>query len=445
MSKYKSKTRRRTYWTRERVIEGMKIFYRDFGFCPTDQGKWAKHQQHTGRDPNGNPSNRGWHQKYPSYASIFNFFASMRDAWRAAGFEVDHGFEEWSAIEDWFIIESAGILPRTEVAEILKRSVVAIKRRLYDLGRITCNNRWGVSVSRAANLVGVSESTLRKYLDRGIIPYFHGNRCIYINPADMPKIEEIDWASPDIDPKLDDLIRRSIAQRIAKILKFGASWRDHEIYKVQKKPGVGERYKSVRVPSLIKDPPPPVPNDLKKGDWCRVNRVTVVGVAGRIGLIKAVHYSPQLGQRRDNTYRKCWIARVEFPRLRRSEHHNEDRIHYSFPLDCLDRADKPEIEVKPLSMNPEAIRGRQRFTTATACRKIGNPVSSEQFLRNAKYRGMPDLRCGHRVKVGPGIGTIVGHNSSANFNVLFDTDSPKYAGLKLNVHPSEIVLLEVSQ
>jgi hypothetical protein len=35
---------------------------------------------------------------------------------------------------------------------------------------------------------------------------------------------------------------------------------------------------------------------------------------------------------------------------------------------------------------------------------------------------------------------IVGHNSSANFDVLFDDDSPRYAGNTLNVHPSEIKL-----
>lgn len=72
-------------------------------------------------------------------------------------------------------------------------------------------------------------------------------------------------------------------------------------------------------------------------------------------------------------------------------------------------------------------------------RKIGRPVTSEQFLNNAKYRGMPDLRCGHRVKVDKSTGTVVGHNSSANFEVLFE-DGP-YRGLTLSVHPSELAVL----
>lgn len=72
-------------------------------------------------------------------------------------------------------------------------------------------------------------------------------------------------------------------------------------------------------------------------------------------------------------------------------------------------------------------------------RKVGAPHSSEQFIRNAMYRGMPDVRCGQRVCTNGSEGVIVGHNSSANFDVLFQ--SGDYAGLTLNVHPQEIELL----
>lgn len=77
--------------------------------------------------------------------------------------------------------------------------------------------------------------------------------------------------------------------------------------------------------------------------------------------------------------------------------------------------------------------------TEIRVRKVGAPHSSDNFIANAKYRGMPDLRCGQRVRVGDALGTIVGHNSSANFDVEFDDDS-RYNGLRLSVHPSEIVL-----
>lgn len=79
-------------------------------------------------------------------------------------------------------------------------------------------------------------------------------------------------------------------------------------------------------------------------------------------------------------------------------------------------------------------------------RKVGGPRSSEQFIRNAKYRGMPDVRCGQRVRVKDtgegdvvGEGVIVGHNSSANFDVLFETG--RFAGQTLNCHPCGLELL----
>lgn len=74
--------------------------------------------------------------------------------------------------------------------------------------------------------------------------------------------------------------------------------------------------------------------------------------------------------------------------------------------------------------------------TAMRARKLGAPQSSPGFLRCAEYRGV-GLRCGQKVSVRCGDsarrGVVVGHNDSANFDVLFfDT------GQRLNVHPSEI-------
>lgn len=73
-------------------------------------------------------------------------------------------------------------------------------------------------------------------------------------------------------------------------------------------------------------------------------------------------------------------------------------------------------------------------------RKLGGPHTSDRFRHNARYRGMPDVVCGQRVRVGRASGVIVGHNSSANFDVMFDDDSPEYAGLTLNVHPQSVEL-----
>jgi hypothetical protein len=67
------------------------------------------------------------------------------------------------------------------------------------------------------------------------------------------------------------------------------------------------------------------------------------------------------------------------------------------------------------------------------------PAASEDFLRCAKYRGWPEARPGVtrvRTKEGGWTGTIVGHNDSANFDVIFD-DGP-LAGRRCNVHPGEL-------
>lgn len=74
-------------------------------------------------------------------------------------------------------------------------------------------------------------------------------------------------------------------------------------------------------------------------------------------------------------------------------------------------------------------------------RKVGPAHTSEAHKRTAAYRGRPELTCGRRVEVCSGsqraLGVIVGHNDSANFDVLFDEDT-YFAGGIGNVHPSEI-------
>jgi hypothetical protein len=78
-------------------------------------------------------------------------------------------------------------------------------------------------------------------------------------------------------------------------------------------------------------------------------------------------------------------------------------------------------------------------------RKLGAPHTSAEFRRNAHYRGLSHVRCGQRVELplsqgGSAFGTIVGHNGSANFEVLFDEDSA-LAGRTGNVHPEELRII----
>ena len=79
--------------------------------------------------------------------------------------------------------------------------------------------------------------------------------------------------------------------------------------------------------------------------------------------------------------------------------------------------------------------------TEVRCRKVGGARTDDQFCRTAQYRGLPGLRCGARVRVGDSLGTVVGSNDSANFDVLFDADAPRNGGQRLNVPPKSMEVL----
>lgn len=75
-----------------------------------------------------------------------------------------------------------------------------------------------------------------------------------------------------------------------------------------------------------------------------------------------------------------------------------------------------------------------KFTSIVG-RKVGPPHTSAGFLRTAKYRGLPHLRCGDEVSVNGRKGYLVGHNDSANFDVLFAEGA--WEGCVLNCHPGD--------
>ena len=348
------------YWTRDEVIAGLKRFYADFGCCPVYAEYTEKISFSPKHDKRGNLSPTGAYGKYPGFLSIRKFFGSMREAWTAAGFEVNKHWEEWTPLEDWFAVESCGILPRAEVAEILKRTVPAVKRRLYDLGRITANTRWGMSISRAEKLLEVSSATLRKYINHGALPVFRGNKVIYVNPADLLVIEEFDWRRSDINAELEREVRRALIHRLTKILTFRENRRDHEIYKAETPTVYRGRIKNRRVSALTKGTPP-APNSIKAGDWVKVVERHKQIAENRIGIVKSIGYSQQKVRRKDGTRRACWTAIVEFPKLKRLNGAEARRIRYGIPLDLLIESAEPEIEKTPLKQTPEAIRGRKRF------------------------------------------------------------------------------------
>jgi hypothetical protein len=64
---------------------------------------------------------------------------------------------------------------------------------------------------------------------------------------------------------------------------------------------------------------------------------------------------------------------------------------------------------------------------------LGRSGCGKDIARVAEYRGVPFVRPGMRVEVAGSPGRIVGVNSSANFDVVFDDGS--YGGFAVNCHP----------
>lgn len=83
-----------------------------------------------------------------------------------------------------------------------------------------------------------------------------------------------------------------------------------------------------------------------------------------------------------------------------------------------------------------------KFTEFRA-RKLGPAHTSAAFDRTADYRGWHGVKCGQRVRLKDGgeLGTIVGHNDSANFDVLFDQGT-RYCGRVANCHPADLELVK---
>lgn len=57
------------------------------------------------------------------------------------------------------------------------------------------------------------------------------------------------------------------------------------------------------------------------------------------------------------------------------------------------------------------------------CRVDGEVYTSDDFIRNAEYRNIPLVRCGTVIDVNGRRGIIIGHNSSANLDIMFDNGS----------------------
>lgn len=366
---------RTRWWTRERMIEAGAIFYRQHKCAPTNEGWWNAETQFTA-NRSGGRSNQGSTRPYPSTGPLKNFWKGMRDFWidvSAAHPELsillDKGHAPWSPLEEWFVTETVGLIPRTEVSRLMAESGMgrtepAIKRRLYELG-INTYNRWGWTVYHLARVIGVSGGVIEKYIDHGVLPFFQGNKCLYIEPADFFVIREYDWSKKRHPRELEEAVRKSLMQRASYIL-LGFDWRKYSYHVIQPR---REFYTGrVKNPRTVNPPPvEPKPRHVQVGD-----RVVITGAwaqqpgaTGRVGQVKNLVWSPQ---RMSDTQKHparpaCWVATIEFQKLKAHGRPEYPRVRYNVPAAFIEKASKP-CEPKK-AIRPQRSREQRKLRMKT--------------------------------------------------------------------------------
>lgn len=361
MFKRSWKAGRRAYWTRERMIEAGARFYREHGVAPTNEDHWMELTQFTARTPSGF-STEGSKRPYPSRAALKKYWREMRAYWEEVSrahsdlkIVIPEAEKPWSTVEEWFAIESAGIIPRQEVAELMGRSELAIKRRLHEMG-INTYNRWGWTLNRVERVLGISAATIKYYLDHGMLPYFQGNKCVYIEPADLFVIKEYNWAKKRHPRELEEAVRKSLIQRLCyALLRF--EWRKYSYHKA----APARKFYTGRIkrPRERKKPGEPRPKHIRVGDWC-----VVTGEAAkyfdpkRKGQIKSIVWSPQARAATETSPSRppCWVVTIE---LKRDGEKKRTRINVS--ASCVRKTDAPPAPQKTLKPQRPRISRKMRL------------------------------------------------------------------------------------
>ena len=317
------RTSGRTWWTRERVIVGLRRFYQDYAVAPTSTEEWRRLTTRHGNRGGG----AGTRRPYPSFYAILRHFETFRQAWAAVGIEVGRLQESWSEIEDWYLREGVGLISRAELARDLRRTPDAVHRRLYDLG-LHSYRRWGWTLHHVERIAQVPRHRLQTYIERGDLPYYRGSKCVYVDPADLIVVREIDWEHPPTE--LAEAALHAWRARLVKVLA-GLDWRVGRPHHAQPITSSDRRWS----PRLIS--PAPRPIDIVAGDSVEVaapvpGRPHCLGRAGRVHL---VFWSTNRNWNNParTTPGPQWMARVEFA----SQHARSlgPRVTYTLPLACL--------------------------------------------------------------------------------------------------------------
>jgi len=114
---------KQVYWTRERVLEGLKLAAQELDPLPRDPKTYS--QLKKGR------------MEWPTASKVLEHFGSMVRGWRGAG--VDHRRMpltnvRWTADEDEYLLATAGSMRLVDIAARLNRSYQAVRVRVGSKG-----------------------------------------------------------------------------------------------------------------------------------------------------------------------------------------------------------------------------------------------------------------------------------------------------------------------
>jgi hypothetical protein len=307
----------RVRWTRERVLAGLRRFYEDHHEAPVATEEWHRI---TGR--HGQRGGGSGRRSYPSLYAVLRYFETFRQAWAAVGIEVGRRQESWTELEDWYLREGVGLISRSELARDLQRTPDAVHRRVYDLG-LHSYGRWGWTLHRVERVAQIPRHRLQTYIDRGDLPFFRGSKCVYVDPADLVVVDEIDWQNPPAE--LEEATLQGWRDRLVKVLA-GHDWRIGRPFRSQPVVRSDRRWG----PRLRQ--PGPKRAEISAGD--RVEVVRSVSqrpqCEGRQGRVHLVFWSVnrQVRNSARSNPEAQWMARVEFASL-------GPRVTYTLPLECL--------------------------------------------------------------------------------------------------------------
>jgi len=205
---------RRSWWTRERVMAGLRRFHQATGQAPTTSVAWMRLSGPRTPTPQA--------RRYPSTYAVLRHFPSFRAAWTAAGIGLAHArWAPWTAADGRYLVTMLGVQPTAEIAATLGRGEAAVRTRARRLG-LHVGDAHGWPLQRVATVTGIAEWVLRGYVERGELPIFKGAKHVYVDVGDVLVVEEIDWRNPPAD--LETAALRSLRWRLIQILD-GRDWR----------------------------------------------------------------------------------------------------------------------------------------------------------------------------------------------------------------------------